>query len=75
MTTMNNLTDGIEKCYRNRAKDLVDLLFDKRFLAEDLSRESIDWLEDYMALIILQTATSAAKATELLVRIKTRSSP
>lgn len=72
--TMNDLTNGIEKCYRNKATDLVDLLFDKEFLASDLSRESIDWLEDYIALIISQTAIGAARATELLVKMKTRTS-
>lgn len=49
MRNIQEITGGIEKCYHNQAQDLVDLLFDKRYLAEDLSRESIDWLEGYKA--------------------------
>ena len=65
----------IEPCYQNRAKDLVNLLFDKRFLADDLTRECTQWLEDYLALIISQTAESATRCAVLLQKIETRSKP
>lgn len=68
------MTD-IQPCYQRQAKDLVNLLFDKRFLADDLTRESIQWLEEYMALIISQTAESSARCADLLRRMETRSNP
>ena len=61
--------------YNRQAKDLVNLLFDKRFLADDLTRESIQWLENYLALILSQTSESATSCERLLRKIETRKSP
>ncbi len=55
----------VEGYYKRQAKELIDLLFDKRFLADDLSRESINWLEDYIGFI-LQSRCDLAARTALL---------
>ncbi len=42
-----NMSDELPKVdeyYKRQAKQLVDLLFDKGFLADDLSRDGMDWL-------------------------------
>lgn len=57
----------IEKYYRKEAKELTDLLFDKGFLDNDLTRESINWLEEYFAFI-LQSKCQMAEKTALLNR-------
>ncbi len=56
----------IEPYYQRQAKDLTNLLFDKEFLAKDLSRESMDWLEDYLGYILQSQVQSAIKAHDLL---------
>jgi hypothetical protein len=60
----------IEKHYRKRAKDLVDLLFDKRFLNNDLSRDSINWLEDYLAFCEQSSCEMAAKCALLTAKMR-----
>ena len=56
----------VNKHYKHQAKDLTNLLFDKGFLADDLTRESIDWLEDYLGFVIQSQCQMAAKAELLL---------
>lgn len=60
----------VEPYYKKQAKELTDLLFDKGFLASDLSRESIDWLEDYIGFCFQIQTTAAIKAHGLLKKIK-----
>lgn len=61
-----------EKYYRNQAKELTHLLFDKRFLADDLSLASIEWLEDYLAFILKSQCDMAAKGALLLKSLRDR---
>jgi len=67
---MANNSD-IETYYRKQAKDLTNLLFDKGFLQPMLTRESVDWLEDYLAFVIQSQCKSAVKAALLTAKIKT----
>lgn len=60
----------IEEFYQRKAKDLVNLLFDKRFLSDDLSRESIDWLEDYLGFVFQSEANMAAKCAVLSASLR-----
>ena len=55
----------VEPYYQRQAKDLTNLLFDKGFLADDLTRESIDWLEDYIGFVFQSRCEMAAKAAVL----------
>ena len=55
----------VEKFYLRHAKDLTNLLFDRGFLSNDLSRESIDWLEDYLGFILQSHCQMAAKSALL----------
>jgi hypothetical protein len=55
----------VEAYYKREAKELTDMLFDKGFLADDLSRRSIDWLEDYLGFVLQVKCESAARAAEL----------
>lgn len=60
----------VEPYYKREAKDLTDLLFDKRFLADDLSRESIDWLEDYIGFLFQSKCEMATKSALLLKSLR-----
>jgi len=62
----------VKEFYKRQAKDLTNLLFDRRFLADDLSRESIDWLEDYLGFILQSQCEMASKTTLLLKSIRNR---
>jgi len=54
-----------EPYYRERGKELVNILFDKRYLADDLSRETIEGLEDFIGHLFQFHAESAARVAEL----------
>ncbi len=60
----------VEEYYKRQAKDLVNLLFDRRFLNDELSYESIDWLEDYLGFIMQSQSQSAAKSALLIAKMR-----
>ena len=60
----------IQPVYMRQGRELTTMLFDKRFLNDQLSRESIDWLEEYLGLVFEQTATGAAKAAVLTAKFR-----
>jgi hypothetical protein len=62
----------VEKFYQREAKELTDMLFDKGFLADDLTRESIVWLEDYLGFVLQSKTESAVKAALLTKKVKDR---
>ena len=60
----------IEDHYKKQAKELTELLFDKRFLNDDLSRESIDWLEDFIGFVIQSQVNTAVKVSKLVAKMR-----
>ena len=62
----------VEEYYKKQAKDLTNLLFDKDFLNKELTRESIDWLEDYIGFIFQSQCQTAVKAAVLLAKLKNK---
>ncbi len=62
--------DQIGPYYRVRAKELTNVLYDKRFLADDLSRESIEGLEEYLAFLIQSYCDSAARGALLSKQVR-----
>ncbi len=56
--------------YQRKAKDLTDMLFDKRFLNDDLTRDSIVWLEDYLAFILQSESEMSAKCAVLSASLR-----
>ena len=51
--------------YMARGKELVDILYDKRYLADDLSRATIEGLEGFIAHLFQFHADSAVRISEL----------
>lgn len=61
-----------DKYYKRQAKELIDMLFDKRFLNDELSRESIVWLETYIGLLFQSREEMAAKTAVLTAKFRDR---
>ncbi len=64
------MDEKVDEYYKRQGKELVDMLFDKRFLNDDLSREAIDWLEDYMGFLFQSSCEQAKKAALLLASFR-----
>jgi hypothetical protein len=62
----------VEPYYKRQAKDLTDMMHDKGFLDPELTRESVDWLEDYIGFILQSQCQSAAKVAILTAKMKER---
>lgn len=60
----------VEPYYKKQAKELTTLLFDRRFLNPDLTRDSVDWLEDYFGFILQSQSEIAAKCATLTARLR-----
>ena len=60
----------VDPYYQRQAKDLTTMLFDKGFLNAELSRDAIDWLEDYMGFVLQSSAQSAAKSAVLTAKLR-----
>jgi len=60
----------IEPYYKARAKEFTDMLYDKGFLADDLARESIDWLENYVGFLFKTLCESSVRASELIKKTR-----
>ena len=72
--TESNLSDckaaEVDGFYQKQAKELVNLLFDKKFLNEDLTRESIEWLETYLGFVLASHCAMAAKTAVLTAKMR-----
>jgi hypothetical protein len=62
----------VKSHYEREARDLTDMLYDKGFLALDLSRESMRKLEDFLAFLFQSKCDSAIRGAMLLKSIRER---
>lgn len=62
--------DKIEGYYQARAKEVVDMLFDKGYFREDVSRDGMKDVEDFIAWDFQTQCESAKRITLLTKRIK-----
>jgi len=60
----------VDKYYKREAKELITFLFDKRFLNDELSKDSIDWLEDYMGFLFQSKCEMSAKCALLTASLR-----
>lgn len=56
--------------YKKEGKKLVDFMFDKGFLADDLAMESIEWLEDFVGFNLQSLCEAASRAAVLTKSFK-----
>lgn len=55
----------VEPFYSQRAKEIVDMLHDKRFLNDDLDRDTLGRLQDFLGGLFQSQAESAVRSAEL----------
>jgi hypothetical protein len=60
----------VDPFYRHRAKEIVDTLFDKRLLNDNLDRDTIGRLEDFLGFLFQSLCESAVKSAELSVKFR-----
>ena len=60
----------IEGFYQSRAKEFIDTLFNKGYIREDVSRDGMKDIEDFLAYVIQSYCQSAAKVALLSKRVK-----
>lgn len=60
----------INSFYAHRAKEVVDMLFDKRFLNDDLDRDTVNRLQDFLGYCFQSQAESAVKCAELAAKFR-----
>jgi len=66
--------EKVEGYYQARAKETVDMLYDKGFLDQSVSRESMQHLEDYLAWWVQNSCHSAVRVHDLSKRARKRNS-
>lgn len=72
---MSKRTIEVDLHYKKEAKDLINLLFDKNFLNSELTRETIDWLEDFIGFLFQSKCDMAVKSSKLVARLKENVKP
>lgn len=66
------MSTKVEVFYKRQANDLTNLLYDKGFLADNLAREAIDSLEEYIGFLFQSDNERTVKCMELTQKFKTR---
>lgn len=64
------MEEEIDKYYQIRAKEITDMLFDKGFFREDVSREGMNSVEDFLAWYLDSLCKTAVKVALLSKKIK-----
>lgn len=62
--------DKVDEYYKRQAKDMTNMLFDKRLLSDDLSLETVNALQEYVGYVLQSTAEGAAKCALLTAKFK-----
>lgn len=64
------MSEKVDPFYARRAKEIVDMLFDKRFLNDDLDRDTVNRLQDFFGFCFQSQAESAVKTAELAAKFR-----
>lgn len=60
----------IEPFYAHRAKEVTDMLFDKRFLNDDLDRDTVVRLQEFIGWLMQSMCESAERTAELSAKFR-----
>jgi len=63
-------TIKIDKHCQGRAKDLVDCIFDKNYFREDVTREDMQGVEDFLAFMLQSSVETAIRCHDLCKKMK-----
>ena len=62
----------VEEYYKKQAKELVNMMYDNKIIDNSLTRETIDWLENYIGAVFQSKIDMAIKCTRLTDRLERR---
>ena len=62
--------EEVEPFYQRKAQELVDMLVDKGFIRNDVSREETRILEDYLGFLFQSDADSATRIANLMRKVQ-----
>lgn len=60
----------VDKHYQIKAKQFVNMMYDKNFINPEITRESMDWLEDFTGFAMQLECEMAVKVATLSARLK-----
>jgi len=60
----------VEPYYLRQGKDIVDVLFEKRFLDNDLVREALFDMDNYIGFIIQSCVETGVRADRLIRKVR-----
>ena len=66
---MNKKEKDIEPYYQNRAKEVVDMLFDGKLFKDKITRDNLNAIENLIAYLFQSDAKSAQKCAEIMLRL------
>ena len=58
----------IDKYYERLARETMDMLYDKGFIAEGVSREDMRCVEEYIAYVISSQCQTAIRIERLMIK-------
>ncbi len=64
------MKEKVEPFYQIRAKEIIDMLFDKGYFREDVSRDGMNKVEDFLAWSFQAQCDSAIRCSELVKKVK-----
>ena len=64
------MEEKVEGFYQIKAKEIVDVLFDKGYFREDVSRDGMNNIEDFLAWILQTQCKMSVKCALLTKKIK-----
>lgn len=62
--------EKVEPYYLARGKEVVDMLYDKHYLDNDVTRESMSDLDEYMGFLFQMYVESAVKVDRLTRKVR-----
>lgn len=62
--------DKNEPYYQLRAKEIIDVLFDKKFFRDDVSRDDMQGVEDFVAFSLQSQSKMSVKCALLCKSVK-----
>lgn len=63
------MKEEIEKYYWNKAEEFIDMLFDKGYFSEKITRKDMKQVEELLAFLFQSEAKSVKRAAELLRKL------
>ncbi len=64
------MNDEVDPYYMARGKEVVDMLYDKKYLDNEIARDSMAELDEFIGFVFQMYADSAVKADRLTRKMR-----